>query len=382
MQGPGSRSKVLKTRSESLRRIGGPMNKQLTTLRTLDALVEAGLVPTEQREGVAAVARRYAIAIPPAITSLIETAGPADPIARQFVPSAAELHATADELSDPIGDDTRSPLNGIVHRYPDRVLLKLANVCPVYCRFCFRRETVGLGGEASLSADELAAALAYIEGDPRIFEVIVTGGDPLIISPRRIAEVTEALDAIAHVRVIRWHSRVPVVAPERVTRELAAALTVTDKAVFVALHTNHVRELTTQACAAIGRLADAGVSMLSQSVLLKGVNDNVESLEALLRGLLAARVKPYYLHHGDLAPGTSHFRTTLEDGRRLMAELRGRLSGAALPAYVLDIPGGHGKVPVDPDHVGPPDPMTGERRVIDPWGQAHVYRDRKDDRDA
>lgn len=352
------------------------MNKPVTTLRTADALVAAGLVSAKERDGVAAVGNRYAIAITPMMASLIDSADPADPIARQFVPTIAELDATPDELSDPIGDHAKSPLTGIVHRYRDRVLLKLANVCPVYCRFCFRRESVGLSGEASLSADEVTKALAYVADDPGIFEVIVTGGDPLILSPRRIADVTDAIGRIAHVRVIRWHSRVPVVAPERVTDELIGALTATDKAVVVALHTNHARELTQAARAAIGRLVDAGVLMLSQTVLLKGVNDNADTLEELLRTLLACRVKPYYLHHGDLAPGTGHFRTTLDEGRALMEELRGRLSGAALPAYVLDIPGGHGKVPVDADHVGPIDPATGERRVIDPWGQAHVYRDR------
>lgn len=355
------------------------MNKPVTTLRTPDALIAAGLVAADQRDSIAAVAGRYAIAITPHMATLINSNDPDDPIARQFIPTAAELEATADELHDPIGDEARSPLNGIVHRYPDRVLLKLAHVCPVYCRFCFRRETVGLGGEASLGADELAAALGYIASNTGIFEVIVTGGDPLILSPRRVAEVTEAIGRIAHVRVIRWHSRVPVVAPERVTHELIEALTASGKAVVVALHTNHVRELTPVARAAISRLVDTGVLMLSQTVLLKGINDDAATLETLFRALLSYGVKPYYLHHGDLAPGTSHLRTTLEEGRKLMGELRGRLSGAALPTYVLDIPGGYGKVPVDSDHVGSPDPKTGARKVTDPWGRAHVYYDRKDD---
>lgn len=359
------------------------MNKQLTTLRTSEELAAAGIIAEQaDRAAIDAVGARYAIAITPAMAALIDIADPADPIARQFVPSPAELTTTPDELHDPIGDDAKSPIKGIVHRYTDRILLKLANVCPVYCRFCFRRETVGLGGEASLGADDLAAALAYIASHPEIFEVIVTGGDPLILSPRRIAEVTRALDGIPHVAVIRWHSRVPVVAPERVTQDLTIALTQTSKAVLVALHTNHVRELTPAARAAIARLIDARVSLLSQTVLLKGINDDVASLETLMRALIAARVKPYYLHHGDLAPGTSHFRTSLDRGRLLMEELRQRLTGVALPAYVLDIPGGHGKVPIDQDHVGPLDPTTGERRVIDPWGHAHVYRDRTQDRSA
>ena len=351
------------------------MNKPLATLRSGDELIAAGLVPEGDRDAVAAVARRYAIAVTPAMTALVDATDPGDPIARQFVPSAAELVTTADEQSDPIGDAAKSPLTGIVHRYPDRALLKLANVCPVYCRFCFRRESVGNGERAALSDEELAAALDYIRADPSIFEVIVTGGDPLILSPRRIAEVTAALSTIAHVRVIRWHTRVPVVAPERVTPALVTALRSETKAVFVALHTNHVRELTTVARAAIGRLADAGMPLVSQTVLLKGVNDDAATLETLLRELLACRVKPYYLHHGDLAPGTSHFRTSLETGKKLMTELRGRLSGLALPTYVLDIPGGHGKVPVSAEHVGAPHEDGGARTVRDPWGRTHVYRD-------
>lgn len=351
------------------------MNKALTTLRTGADLAAAGLIEDDERAAIAAVGARYAIAITPAMTALIDAGDPHDPIARQFVPSAAELVTTADELHDPIGDDAKSPLPGIVHRYPDRVLLKLANVCPVYCRFCFRRETVGQGEDAALAADELAAALSYIAERPEIFEVIVTGGDPLILSPRRIAEVTQALSAIPHVRVIRWHSRVPVVAPERITTALVDALAGGTTAVYVALHTNHPRELMPAARAAIARLADAGIALVAQTVLLKGINDDVATLERLLRELVACRVKPYYLHHGDLAPGTSHFRTTLEAGQELMRALRGRLSGLALPTYVLDIPGGHGKVPIDAGSVGTADAETGTRQVTDPWGGAHAYRD-------
>lgn len=352
------------------------MNKPLVTLRTTDALIDAGLVAAEVRDGVDAVAQRYQIAITPAMMGLIDPSDPADPIAAQFVPTVSELRTTADEIGDPIGDDVRSPLHGLVHRYPDRVLLKLANVCPVYCRFCFRRETVGQGDEAALREDDLAAALAYIEQRPEISEVIVTGGDPLVLSPRRIADVTQSVGRIDHVRVIRWHSRVPVVAPERITADLVGALKSSNKAVVVALHTNHVRELTAPARSAIAQFVDGGVMMLSQTVLLKGINDDADTLEALLRALIACRVKPYYLHHGDLAPGTHHFRTSLDDGRRIMAELRGRLSGVALPAYMLDIPGGYGKVPVDADHVGPLDAATGACHVIDPWGKTHVYLDR------
>ena len=241
-----------------------------------------------------------------------------------------------------------SPVKGIVHRYPDRVLLKALHACPVYCRFCFRREMVGPGGDA-LNAEELAAALDYIRDHDAVWEVILTGGDPLMLSPRRLGEIVSALDAMPHVGVIRFHTRVPVADPERVNDELLAALKVSDSAVWVAVHCNHPDELTVEVKAALGRLADAGIPLVSQSVLLRGVNDDAAVLEALFRGLVRARVKPYYLHHGDLAPGTGHFRTGLDEGRELVKRLRGRVSGLCQPAYVLDIPGGHGKAPIGPD---------------------------------
>lgn len=354
------------------------MHKPPTTLRTADDLAAAGLISAGQCAEVQAVSERYAVAIPPAMTALIDRLDPADPIARQFVPSASELDTSVDELRDPIGDDAKSPLPGIVHRYRDRVLLKLANVCPVYCRFCFRRETVGQGQSASLDAGALSNALSYIAAHHEIFEVIVTGGDPLILSPRRIADVTRALSEISHVQSIRWHTRMPIVAPERITQELIQALLPPDKSkpVWIAVHTNHVRELTPPARAALAAFSAVGIPLISQTVLLKGINDTVEALDALFRMLVANRVKPYYLHHGDLAPGTAHLRTTIEEGQRLMAALRARLTGLALPTYVLDIPGGYGKVPVDGAHVGPADPVTGERCIIDAKGMAHVYCDR------
>lgn len=351
------------------------MNKQLTTLRTADELARAGLIAPDDRSAIESVGQRYAIAITPTVAALIDAGDPADPIAHQFVPSAAELRVSADERPDPIGDQVHSPLPGIVHRYPDRVLLKLANVCPVYCRFCFRRESVGKGEDAALAGDDLAAALDYIRNTPQIFEVIVTGGDPLILSSRRIAEVTNALSAINHVQVIRWHTRVPVVAPERLSAALTAALCSHSKAVYVALHCNHPRELTGEARAALARLADAGIGLVSQSVLLAGVNDDVDTLEALMRALLAARVKPYYLHHGDLAPGTAHFRTTIAKGRALMRALRSRLSGLAMPTYVLDIPGGHGKVRIENGGVTSSTAEAGTYGIEDASGTRHVYRD-------
>ena len=335
----------------------------MQTLRTLEALEREGLVAADLR--LAEAAEAMAIAITPEMLGLIDRRDANDPIARQFVPSVAETEVAPEELSDPIGDEARSPVKGIVHRYPDRVLLKPVHVCPVYCRFCFRREKVGPGGEA-LSATELEAAIAYIRDRPAIWEVILTGGDPLMLAPRRLAELIAALDAIDHVAVIRIHSRVPIVDPARVTDALVSALKASSKAVYVALHADHPRELTVAARTACARLVDAGIPMLGQTVLLRGVNDDPATLEALMRAFVETRIKPYYLHHADFAPGTAGFRTTIADGQAVMKAIRGRVSGLCQPTYVVDIPGGHGKVPVGPSY------LTGGE-VEDPKGARHAY---------
>lgn len=297
-------------------------------------------------DSLAEVASRYAVAITPAMDALIDPTNPNDPIAAQFRPDARELDVAPDELGDPIGDDAHTPVKGVVHRYADRALLKLVHVCPVYCRFCFRREMVGPQGDGTLTGAELDAALAYIESQPSIWEVILTGGDPFLLSARRVREITERLAAIPHVKIIRWHTRIPAVDPLRVTPDLVEALRVEGATTYVVLHTNHARELTEQAQGAIARIVDSGVPMLAQTVLLRGVNDDVETLETLMRALVEARVKPYYLHHLDKAQGTSHFRRSIADGQALSQALNERVSGLAQPTYVLDIPGGHGKAPL------------------------------------
>ncbi len=335
------------------------------TARSGADLAASGVVDAQRSAEIDRVAERYALAVTPDMIALIDPADPDDPIARQFVPDAAELETTPEERADPIGDARLSPVKGIVHRYPDRVLLKPLHTCPVYCRFCFRREVVGPGGEA-LSEAGLSAALTYIRERPEIWEVILTGGDPLLLSPRRLSEIVAALDAIPHVGVIRIHTRVPVVSPARTNAELVAALGA-EKAVYVVLHANHPRELTAAALSACRRITDAGIPMLAQTVLLKGVNDDAATLEALMRGFVRHRIKPYYLHHGDLAPGTARFRTTIEAGQALMRSLRGRVSGLCQPEYVLDIPGGHGKVPIGPTYLG-------HDKVADWRGARHRYR--------
>ncbi|MBO0752027.1 MAG: lysine-2,3-aminomutase-like protein [Bradyrhizobiaceae bacterium] len=323
------------------------------TLRKVAELRDAGLVPAAQAAALEEVAARYAVAVTPAVAELIDRDDPGDPIARQFIPDPAELAVQPQERADPIGDDAFSPVAGIVHRYPDRVLLKLTHSCPVYCRFCFRREMVGPGGRGALTGEQRDAAYRYIRQHPQIWEVILTGGDPLVLSPHALGGVIDALEAVDHVKIIRIHSRVPVVEPERITGDLVAVLRGKEhaKTTYVALHANHPRELSAKARTACARIIDAGIPMLSQTVLLRGVNDDVETLSALMRAFVECRIKPYYLHHPDLAPGTSHLRVSIEAGQDLMRRLRGRLSGLCQPAYVLDVPGGAGKVPLGPDYI-------------------------------
>ncbi len=332
-------------------------------------LVVQGLVAEAEAFQLRAVEDQFSVRIAPEVLQQIRAFELSDPIFAQYVPQVAELVTKADELADPIGDDAHEKVKGLIHRYPDRVLLKPVQTCAVYCRFCFRREKVGQGVDG-LSAAELDAAISYVAGHPEINEVILTGGDPLVLSARRLGDIVQRLAAIPHVSLLRFHTRVPVAEPARVTRELVNVIRL-HPASHVVLHVNHAAELSAPVAKALALMADSGIPLLSQSVLLKGVNDDATVLAALFRKLVSLRVKPYYLHHLDKARGTSHFRVSLARGRELMAALRGRVSGFALPTYVIDIPGGFGKVPVTADHVFEIAP--GEYEIADPWGQRHRY---------
>lgn len=352
------------------------------TLREPAELVAEQLASAEALPALERVAARYAVAITPALVELIDRSDPDDPIARQFVPTVAELQMQPGERADPIGDHPHSPVPGIVHRYPDRVLFKLVHVCAVYCRFCFRREMVGPGKENALSDGAYRAAIDYIRSHGEIWEVILTGGDPLMLSSRRMSEIMADLAAIDHVKIIRLHTRVPVADPARISDEMVASLKVEGATTWVAVHVNHARELTGPARAACARLVDAGIPMVSQSVLLRGVNDTIAALSDLMRAFVECRIKPYYLHHGDLAPGTAHLRTTIAEGQDLMRQLRGRVSGLCQPDYVIDIPGGAGKSPVGPNYVSAVQNTAADAReaetetryrIVDYCGDVHLY---------
>ena len=355
------------------------IDPKLATLRQPADLVERGLAKPTDLADLERVAARYAIAVTPDVAGLIDTENPDDPIARQFIPSALELVSEPGENADPIGDDAHSPVSGIVHRYPDRVLFKLVHVCAVYCRFCFRREMVGPGKATALSEAAYRDALAYIREHKEIWEVILTGGDPLMLSPRRLTEIMTDLAAIDHVKIIRIHTRVPVAAPARIDEDMVGALKVDGATTWIAVHANHPRELSDEARLACARLADAGIPLVSQTVLLRGVNDDAAVLEALMRAFVENRIKPYYLHHGDLAPGTAHLRTTIAEGQELMRRLRGRVSGLCQPEYVLDIPGGHGKAPIGPNYLSHPSSgeselsLEAQYRIVDYCGDVHLY---------
>jgi lysine 2,3-aminomutase len=338
------------------------------TLHTVDELAAEGLIAPDQVGAIERVADDFAVAVSPEMLDRIRDQGPDGPLARQFVPSARELNILPEESEDPIGDGQYVPVKGITHRYPDRLLLIPIHSCAIYCRFCFRREKVG-PGEEYLRPHELEAALDYIRSKPELREVILTGGDPLVMAPRRIKHIMDSLGALPNLDVIRFHTRVPLVAPERITDELIEVLH-WNRITCIVLHVNHASEFGDAGRAALKKLRMNGFMMMAHSVLLKGVNDNVDAMTDLLRECVRNGVKPYYLHHCDLAEGTSHFRTNFDEGQALMRALRGRVSGLAQTNYVLHIPDGHGKVPIGPSYLSRDDQNY---TVTDYKGEKHQY---------
>lgn len=320
-------------------------------VRTLADLERCLDLEEDERRGVAAAEASggFEWGITPYYLSLVDPADRRDPIRLQCVPRAAEAHVHPHDLVDPLGEDPKMPVPGLVHRYPDRVLLLLTDRCTVYCRFCTRRRLVGTE-ERQLREDELDAIVAYLERTPAVREVIISGGDPLVAGDRFLGRVLDRLRAIPSVELLRLHTRMPVVCPQRVTPALARILRRVQP-LYVVTHFNHPWELSPEAKAACSLLADHGIPLANQSVLLAGVNTDPVILEALSRELLRVRVRPYYLHQGDLANGTEHFRTPLAAAVELVGSLRGRLGGLGIPSLIVDLPGGKGKVELSPDPV-------------------------------
>lgn len=292
------------------------------------------------------VSARYPVRVSDYYAGLINH--PDDAIGKQCLPDARELDDCV-QLADPLEEKALSPVPGLIHRYPDRVVLLVSNRCAVYCRFCMRKRLVG-SGDAPLGEDELSEALSYIAAHPEIRDVILSGGDPLMLDDQSLAKILTSLRAIAHVAIIRIGTRIPVTLPARITPDLCRLLK-NFHPLYINTHFNHPDEITAASGTACALLADAGIPLGNQTVLLKGVNDSVETMRSLLTGLLAIRVKPYYLHQMDLVLGTAHFRTSVQTGLAIMRGLRGHISGLAVPHYVIDLPGGKGKVALVPDDV-------------------------------
>jgi lysine 2,3-aminomutase len=292
---------------------------------------------------VEAVVGPYPMRITPTVLATIKNKG--DAIWKQVVPEAIELD-DIDAPDDPLEEDTDSPVPHLVHRYPDRVLLMVTNQCPIYCRFCTRKRLVGKPG--FLKKGELDQAVAYLRDHTEVRDVILSGGDPLLLPDHLIERILKALRSIPHLELIRFGTRVPGTLPQRITPELCD-LVKRYHPIYMNLHFNHPDELTPEVKEACGRLADAGVPLGAQTVLLKGVNDDPEIMKGLMHQLLLARVKPYYLYQADLTKGTNHFRTTVETGLKIIQALQGHTSGMAVPHFVIDAPGGGGKIPLLPN---------------------------------
>lgn len=337
-------------------------------------MYKEGLISEDQVESINKITEKFSAKIPPSYLNAIKENNESDPIWRTVIPTEEELNIKDEELLDPIGDETFTPVSGVTHRYPDRLLLKVTHTCAVYCRYCFRRYAVS-NPENNLKKEELSEAFDYIEKSKDVWEVILTGGDPLTLGNKKIKEILTRLRSIDHIKVIRFHTRVPVVLPSRIDEELLDILEGEGderfKPIYIVTHINHAQEITDEVREACYKLTRRGIPLLNQCVLLKGTNDKPEIMEELLRKLIEVRIKPYYIHQGDYAQGTAHFRTTVKEGQDLMRQLRGRVSGICQPTYVLDIPGGYGKVPIGPNYLETTDQ---ENWIVEDYlGKNHEY---------
>lgn len=321
------------------------LRNMVTRASELSRLVD---LSDDERAGLATTDGRFRFGLTPYYAGLMDPARPECPIRRQAIPSPHEARTAPGELVDPLGEDSHTPVPRIFHKYPDRVLLMVVDRCAIYCRHCNRRRIVG--GDDPPTTAELDAAIDYIARTPRVRDVLLSGGDPLLLSTRKLDAILSRLRAIPHLEIIRIGTRVPVVLPMRITEELTGALR-RHHPLFINTHFNHPVELTDEARAACARLVDAGIPMGNQTVLLRGINSSVRCLRALMRGLIRSRVRPYYLFQGDTVVGTDHLRTPVEEAIRLMDGMRGWMTGMAIPHLVIDAPGGGGKIPIGPDYV-------------------------------
>ncbi len=319
-------------------------------VRTLDDLSRMVELSPDETEAIKRHTGSLPVGITPYYASLLDSKNPGQPLRRTVIPVTDEHYRSPGEADDPLGEDSDSPVPGLVHRYPDRVLLLVTGFCSVYCRYCTRARMVGSTGEKSVKKGDIERALDYIAARPAIRDVLISGGDPLSLDDERLEYILSRLRRIPHLEFLRIGSKQPVVQPMRITRSLISVLK-RHSPIWMSLHFTHPAEITPEVADACGRLADAGIPLGSQTVLLKGINDNLETMRQLMHGLLRIRVKPYYLYQCDPISGSGHFRTTVDKGVEIIKGLRGHTTGYAVPTVVVDGPGGGGKITVSPDYV-------------------------------
>ncbi|MFK7911099.1 MAG: KamA family radical SAM protein [Akkermansiaceae bacterium] len=322
------------------------LKNRVTSLSALEEHLE---LAEEERAGVLLSGNKLAMAITPHFFNLIDKDDPNCPIRRQVIPRIEETLTDPAEMSDPCGEDSHMPVPGLVHRYPDRVLFLVTDRCAAYCRYCTRSRVVSGVSEQKLET-QWEAAFDYLEKTPSVRDVLISGGDALLFSDAKLEKLLSRLHAIPHIQFVRIGSRIPIFLPQRITPALCDMLKKYHP-LFISIHANHPKELTSEVRDGLGRLADAGIVMGNQSVLLNGVNDSVEIQKELVHKLLMCRVRPYYLYQCDLIEGSAHLRTSIQKGIDIIEGLRGHTSGYAIPQYVIDGPGGGGKIPINPDYV-------------------------------
>ncbi len=322
------------------------LRHRVTTFEQLKGIID---LTSEEIEGIKHSKGRLALAVTPYFASLMDPINPNCPIRRQAIPRIEEIRLSKNEMVDPLGEDKHSPVPGLVHRYPDRVLLLVTDQCAVYCRYCTRRRLVG-SSERSITQGNFEEVLKYLKSHRKVRDVLLSGGDPLLLENERVEEILSRLRALPHIELLRIGTRVPVTLPQRITGGLVRMLKKYHP-LMISIHFSHPKEITDQVRRACSELADGGIPLGSQTVLLKGINDKPYIMKKLVHELLKIRVRPYYIYQCDLAMGTGHFRTSVATGIQIMEKLRGHTTGYAVPTYVVDAPGGGGKIPLQPDYV-------------------------------